>query len=83
MIDELHGLGFKVMLWVVPYVTADGLDFLHSTMRLFNPENYDKQFLRTADGKIAIISWWNGYSAALDMTKQIDRDYLDNKLQHT
>lgn len=82
MIDELHSLGFKVMLWVVPYVTADGLDFLHSTMRLFNPENYDKQFLRTADGKIAIISWWNGYSAALDMTKQIDRDYLDNKLQH-
>ena len=81
MIDELHSLGFKVMLWVVPYVTADGLDFLHSTMRLFNPDGFKDQFLRTSDGKIALISWWNGYSAALDMTKQCDRDFLDRKLQ--
>ena len=28
MIDELHALGFTVMLWIVPYVTLDGRNYL-------------------------------------------------------
>ena len=80
MIDELHSLGFIVMLWVVPWVTADGVDFCKSTRDLFNPEDYDNLFLRNKEGEVALISWWNGYSAILDMRKECDQKYLASKL---
>lgn len=31
MVDELHSLGFVVMLWVTPLVTPDGLGFIKAT----------------------------------------------------
>ena len=48
MIDELHSLGFIVMLWVTPYVTADGVSFCKTTGQMFSPDTYDKCFLRTS-----------------------------------
>ena len=85
MIDELHALGFKVMLWVVPLVTPDGQYF---AMSYFKYHNYlegasgDKEyFLRTDDGKVALIEWWNGFSAILNMCNPDDREFLDTKLR--
>ncbi len=78
MVDELHEMGFKVMLWLVPYVSADGLNFVHHSMPQFCSEDY---FLRTKDGEIAIIPWWNGFSTILDFTKECDREYLDKQLK--
>ena len=85
MIDELHEMGFKVMLWVVPLVTADGKEFTIATEpgRKFlvgggGDKNY---FLRNDEGKVAIVKWWNGYSAILNMCNPDDREYLDSKLQ--
>ncbi len=85
MIDELHSLGFKVMLWVVPMVTADGQAF---TMNCFPYLSFlegacgDKEyFLRTDDGKVALVEWWNGFSAMLNMCKAEDREFLDSKLR--
>lgn len=80
MIDELHSLGFTVMLWVTPMVTADGVDFCKATGALFNPEGYDKLFLRNKAGNVALIEWWNGYSAILDLRKECDKEYLKEKL---
>ena len=81
MIDELHGLGFVVMLWVTPYVTCDGVDFHKATRDLFSPETYNKQFLRNKAGDVAIVNWWNGYSAILDLRKECDRKHLGNRLE--
>ena len=80
MIDELHKMGFIVMLWVTPMVTADGVEFCKSTRDLFNPESYDKLFLRNKKGQVALIEWWNGYSAILDLRKECDKEYLGSKL---
>ncbi len=80
MMDELHDMGFIVMLWVVPYVRADGREFVEQTMQFTNPKLYDKVFLRTDDGEIAITDWWDGYSACFDMTKKCDREMLDSQL---
>ena len=79
MVDELHEMGFKVMLWVVPYVSCDGLSFI----RHYGPHApVDKEyFLRTESGEPAIIYWWNGFSAILDFTKECDREYLDSQLK--
>ncbi len=85
MIKELHDLGFKVMLWVVPLVTMDGQEF---SMSYFTYHDYldgacgDKRYyLRTDDGKPAIIEWWNGFSAILNMCNPDDREFLDKKLR--
>ncbi len=81
MIEELHSLGFIVMLWITPYVTADGVDFCKATRDIFNPDYYDKQFLRNKEGEVAIIKWWNGTSAILDLRKEWDRRYLSDRLE--
>ncbi len=80
MIDELHKMGFKVMLWLVPYVNPDGKSFIMHTYKWRNHDLKDEYFLRTKSGLPAIIRWWNGYSLALDMTKECDRRYLAEQL---
>ncbi len=82
MVDELHELGFTVMLWVVPVVTPDGLNYVQTTRPSLNVNPYASETLtRTASGSVAVTSWWNGYSAILDMRKKCDAEYLDSKLQ--
>ncbi len=80
MVDKLHSLGFKVMLWVTPFVTADGADFAKSLFKEINPKWYKTQYSRNKDGRVALYRWWNGTSAALDLTKESDRAFLDEKL---
>ncbi len=80
MIKQLHDMGFIVMLWVVPYVRPDGRRFVQSTYHCFNPENYNKCFLRSENGEVAIKLWWNGYSAILDFNKEWDYNYLKEQL---
>ena len=70
MMVELHQMGFKVMLWICPFVSADQARLVRQLMK-------DKCFLmqKTADKPAwdkatdpAIIKWWNGYSALLDFS---------------
>ena len=80
MIDELHSLGFTVMLWVVPFFTCDGLGFVKAT-RSFDGVERKLPFLLTDDGEIALMRWWNGYSAILNMCIPEGREFLDERLQ--
>ncbi|MBO7187487.1 MAG: glycoside hydrolase [Clostridia bacterium] len=85
MVDELHELGFKVMLWVVPYVTPDGRDFLdHKDKWICDimGKPFEPRLLRQPNGEVAILKWWNGYSAVLNLCEEADRKYLDSKLLH-
>ncbi|MFZ0390877.1 MAG: glycoside hydrolase family 31 protein [Calditrichia bacterium] len=62
MMDSLHQMGFKVMLWVCPFVSADSPVYRElKGKNLFIREN-------TPQGPPAIIRWWNGASALLDFT---------------
>lgn len=60
MIDELHKMGFKVMLWICPFVSADSKEFryLESKGALVKDKN----------GDVSVKKWWNGFSAVLDFT---------------
>ena len=79
MVDELHALGFTVLLWVTPLVTADGQDIIMSFMpHLYKGNN--KHFLRDKKGEICLVRWWNGFSAILDLRKECDRLYLSSRL---
>ncbi|WP_216359349.1 glycoside hydrolase family 31 protein [Sediminicola luteus] len=60
MMAELHQMGFKVMLWVCPFVSADSDEF-----RALAPKG---GFMRDKNGQPAMVKWWNGYSALVDLT---------------
>ena len=62
MCDELHRLGFKVMLWICPFVSMDQYQICHKI------ESFGG-FLNEADGHTPYpVRWWNGTSAMLDLT---------------
>ena len=79
MTDELHQLGFKVMLWVTPYVTASGFRYLSLTS--FRSAEEAPLLMRNTDGEVSMVHWWNGICATLDFTKEADRRFLDEQLQ--
>lgn len=84
MVDELHSLGFTVMLWVVPFVTPVGPKYFRSLHPLVgtDPESAKRIYLRNRDGDVAIMKWWNGVAAILDFTNPYDSDYLYKQLRH-
>lgn len=76
MCDELHALGFKVMLWVCPYV---GLDTWELREELLKTE--PKGVLMDASGTVpAVFRWWNGWSACVDFSSATGRGWFKAKL---
>lgn len=74
MTDTLHKMGFKVMLWTAPFISPDSEVF----------RKLEKEELLVKDSKTgdpAIIKWWNGYSAELDLSnpKAVDWYNSENK----
>ena len=70
MIDELHALGFKVMLWVCPFISPDsevGRDLLNKKLVLLSNEGSTQMTWAEAKNP-SIINWWNGYSFVLDFS---------------
>ena len=78
MMDELHGMGFKVMLWVCPYIQPDGKHFTE----LLHDEK-DVVWLRSAkDPRLpAILHWWDGFSAVTDLTNPHGREWFTAQLR--
>lgn len=70
MIAELHKLGFKVMVWVCPFISSDTEIFrdLSAKKLLLMDNKGDKTLTWDRAGQPALINWWNGYSAELDFT---------------
>lgn len=72
MVDRLHELGFRVLLWVSPFISPDG-----QTFRTLHEQGY---LLREADGEPVIRKWWNGYSGILDGTNREAMDWFAGEL---
>ncbi len=72
MVCELHKMGFKVQLWLVPFVAKNSRDY--KTLA----EN--GALVRCADGTVAEREWWNGTDPVLDMTSAFARDWLKKQL---
>lgn len=60
MVDKLHGMGFKVMLWLIPLVSPDS-----ETFRKLEKKGF---LVKDKNGNTAVRKWWNGYSAVIDLT---------------
>ncbi|BDD07871.1 glycoside hydrolase [Fulvitalea axinellae] len=73
MMKELHGMGFKVMLWVCPFVSPDCDEFRALSAK--------KAFLIDgATGEPKMVKWWNGYSAVLDLSHPEAVKWFKSKL---
>ncbi len=70
MVDELHELGFKVMLWVCPFASPDSAEYRQLAERkLFLMQGTPGATTSWKDAtKPAIIEWWDGYSVVLDFS---------------
>lgn len=72
MMTELHGLGFKVMLWVCPFVSPDSdvyRDLAKEGVFLRNPKDATVAAAPWIEpSQPAMIYWWNGVSAVLDLS---------------
>ncbi len=74
LIDRLHEMGFKVMLWVVPYVSPDS-----ATFRWLERQGF---LLRDRDEATAIRRWWDGHSAVFDCTNEATVAWFHAQLDH-
>ena len=85
MMEELHKLGFKVMLWVCPFVSADSADFRHLAekgMLLLDPQKTQDILWANTRNKAAVIRWWNGASACLDLSNPLAMQWFHERLDH-
>jgi alpha-glucosidase len=84
MIKELHTMGFKVMLWVCPFISPDSevsRDLLKRKLVLMDNEGNSR--LTWAEAKNpSIINWWNGYSMVLDFTNPEAVEWFSEQLNN-
>ena len=73
MVDSLHQMGFRVMLWVCPFISPDS-----DTYRYLRDNN---MLLKDSSGNAAIVRWWNGASGLLDFTNPNTFDWFNQQLQ--
>jgi len=75
MMDYLHAKGFKVMLWLTPFISPDGKEYKELIRK-------GALVLKKGSKEPALINWWNGYSACLDLTKPVAVDWLRAQLKN-
>ena len=77
MTDELHRMGFKVMMWICPFISPDSpearyMDGKGMLVMRKTEHGYNDPVVR---------KWWNGYSCILDMSNPETEAWLDEKLR--
>lgn len=84
MCDKLHAMGFKVMLWVCPWVSMDSPAYREITTGRkgleLEPSEDKGGFCLDRDGTPAACTWWNGKSALLDFTHPNARKWFRREL---
>lgn len=87
MIRQLHALGFKVMLWVCPFVSPDSDVYRELAEKgAFLTDNSggtvaaELPTTLRGDRKPLIVSWWNGCSAVLDLSNPVAREWFTGRL---
>ena len=82
MMDSLHAMGFKVMLWVCPFVSADQARIVHelTPKKAFLMQKEDENTTWATARKPAMITWWNGTSALLDLTNPVAVNWFHEQL---
>jgi alpha-glucosidase (family GH31 glycosyl hydrolase) len=82
MVDHLHAMGFKVMLWICPFVSADQSLLYHKLAKekafLLQKTNVNTTWENAEE--TAMIPWWNGVSALLDFSNPAAVKWFNDQL---
>jgi alpha-glucosidase (family GH31 glycosyl hydrolase) len=83
MISELHALGYKVMVWLCPFISPDSEVFreLKKKKFLLLDSKGNRTLTWQKAEEPAIINWWNGYSAVMDFTNPSAVEWFNEQLQ--
>jgi len=85
MIKKLHAMGFKVMLWVCPFVSADSEVFrklAEEGMLILDPQKSQEILWANTKNKAAVIRWWNGASACVDLSNPKAQKWFKERLDY-
>jgi alpha-glucosidase (family GH31 glycosyl hydrolase) len=74
MIAALHAKGFKVMLWVCPFISPD--------CDVYRDLSRRNLLVKDGSGEPAIIRWWNGASGLLDFTNPKAVNWFRSQLDY-
>jgi alpha-glucosidase (family GH31 glycosyl hydrolase) len=74
MVDTLHAEGFKVMLWVCPFISPD-CDVYRDLAR-------QNLLIKDNSGEPAVVRWWNGASALLDFSNPKAVEWFRSRLDY-
>ncbi len=73
MVDELHRLGYRVTLWVHPFVNIDS--------KTYAAHRQDGILARDLSGSAGLIRWWNGTAAVWDFTNPVAAQEFRGRLR--
>lgn len=85
MMKKLHDMGFKVMLWVCPFVSADSDNFrklAEKGLLILDPQKTQNILWANTKNKVAIIRWWNGASACVDLSNPKAQKWFKDRLDY-
>lgn len=83
MVERLHAMGFKVLLWICPWV---GMDTPAYRRLAYGRDPGTVKRLPAGGlyvdgrGEVAVCKWWNGASALLDFTHPQGRSWFKSTL---
>jgi len=83
MMKKLHDMGFQVMLWVCPFISPDSEVFRYLAqegMLILDPQKTQDILWANTKNKAAIIRWWNGASACLDLSNPKAQKWFKDRL---
>lgn len=82
MMKELKEMGFKIILWVVPYYTPDGVFWKEQWLDY--SRKGDTIWVVNADKPQfpAIMQWWNGLSNVIDMSNPKGQKWFKKQLDY-
>ncbi|CAG2115530.1 unnamed protein product [Medioppia subpectinata] len=72
MVTKLKDNGYRVTLWVYPFINAD--------CDVFNKES--QYLIKTQNNSIAVKDWWNGKGGHIDFTNKKAQQWFISRLQH-
>jgi alpha-glucosidase (family GH31 glycosyl hydrolase) len=72
MMEELHGMGFRVVLWVTPFVNREAKTFPELTA--------EGLLVPSKGGGAAMLKWWGGEAGLVDLTNPAARGWYRDQL---
>ncbi|CAG2172542.1 unnamed protein product [Oppiella nova] len=72
MVTKLKEMGYRVTLWVYPFVNTDS--------EVFAKES--QYFIKAQNGSTAVNGWWNGNGAHVDFTNKKAQEWFVSRLKH-